>query len=166
VAKGSKLLRSSVVFTYYQRKLKCFAQEQDSEHFLRLVSETINAIERKLSDNYMEGLLVSEQWVKWEPVQDMSSSYYIDSVSDSIKGFVVTLSDAEDETKKLRVTFEHSVHAYRSTDESLRQKTIFDLNSHYDERFCSECRSQHIFGFGKLKEKPFLNKQTVVVVTI
>ncbi|WP_413366233.1 hypothetical protein [Lysinibacillus sp. 3P01SB] len=31
---------------------KGFAQEQDREHFLRLVSETANSIENKLSDNY------------------------------------------------------------------------------------------------------------------
>jgi len=33
-------------------EFKGFAQEQDREHFLRLVSETANSIESKLSDNY------------------------------------------------------------------------------------------------------------------
>lgn len=33
-------------------EFKGFAQEQDREHFLRLVSETVNSIESKLNDNY------------------------------------------------------------------------------------------------------------------
>ncbi|MGE7597385.1 hypothetical protein [Lysinibacillus fusiformis] len=38
--------------TYESFKFKGFAQKQDREHFLRLVSETANYIESKLSDNY------------------------------------------------------------------------------------------------------------------
>ncbi|MGE7753336.1 hypothetical protein [Lysinibacillus fusiformis] len=33
-------------------EFKGFAQEQNRKHFLRLVSETTNSIESKLSDNY------------------------------------------------------------------------------------------------------------------
>lgn len=33
-------------------EFKGFAQEQDREHFLRLVSETVNSIESKLCNNY------------------------------------------------------------------------------------------------------------------
>lgn len=33
-------------------EFKGFPQEQDREHFLRLVSETVNSIESKLSDSY------------------------------------------------------------------------------------------------------------------
>lgn len=43
-------------------EFKGFAQEQDREHFLRLVSETVNSIESKLSDNYK----VENKIILWE----------------------------------------------------------------------------------------------------
>ena len=65
----------------------------------------------------------------------MSSKYYIESISDSINGFRIVLSDANDESKRVEVLFEESVHAYRSTDESFRQSTINNLDGRYGTEF-------------------------------
>jgi hypothetical protein len=82
---------------------------------------------------------VEENWERWEPISDLSSKYYIESISDSIKGFSVLLSDANDENKKVEVLFEDSVHAYRSTDESFRQITINSIDERYGTKFYAEC---------------------------
>jgi hypothetical protein len=73
---------------------------------------------------------VQENWEHWEPVFGLSSKYYVESLSDSIEGFRILLSDAYDENKKVEVIFEDSVHAYRSTDESFRRVCqVFCVNS-------------------------------------
>ncbi len=79
-----------------------------------------------------------EQWFKWKPVKNLSSKYYIESITDGIEGFIIVLSDASDEKKKVKVVFEDSVHAYRSTDESFRQNTIDALDEIYGTLFYSE----------------------------
>ncbi len=81
---------------------------------------------------------MSEQWVKWKPVNDLSPKYYIESMADGFDGFIIVLSDASDEKKKVKVIFEDSVHAYRSTDESFRQNTINVLNEIYGLQFYSK----------------------------
>lgn len=78
------------------------------------------------------------QWIKWEPIECLSSKYYIHSISDGLEGFIIVLSDANDENKKVKVIFEDSVHTYRSTDESFRQSTINDLDEIYGTQFYSD----------------------------
>lgn len=78
---------------------------------------------------------MEEDWQKWEVGSDLSAKYYIESISDSINGFRILLSDANDESKKVEVLFEDSVHAYRSTDESFRQSTINNLDERYGTEF-------------------------------
>jgi len=78
---------------------------------------------------------MTEEWVKWKPLPDLSNSYYIDEILDRIKNFNFLLTDYNDERKKLRVIFEHSVDAYRSTDESYRQKTLYDLGNKHGTEF-------------------------------
>ena len=68
----------------------------------------------------------------------MSSKYYVESLSDSIKGFRILLSDVNDEKKKVEVTFKDSVHAYRSTDESFRQSSINIIDEKYGTEFYAE----------------------------
>lgn len=80
---------------------------------------------------------MSEQWERWEPIRSLSSKYYIESISDSIKCFKITLCESDDERKKVEVVFEDSVHAYRSTDESFNLKTINTLDEQYGTKFYS-----------------------------
>lgn len=81
---------------------------------------------------------MQENWERWEPISGLSSKYYVESLSDSIEGFRILLSDAYDEYKKVEVLFEDSVHAYRSTDESFRQSVINKIDERYGTEFYSE----------------------------
>ncbi|QQE74225.1 hypothetical protein KDJ56_20675 [Brevibacillus composti] len=81
---------------------------------------------------------MQENWERWEPVFGLSSKYYVESLSDSIEGFRILLSDANDEKKKVEVIFEDSVHAYRSTDESFRQSAINMIDELYGTEFYAE----------------------------
>ena len=78
---------------------------------------------------------MEENWQRWELGSQLSLKYYIDSISDRVDGFRILLSDANDESKKVEVLFEDSVHAYRSTDESYRQSTINNLDERYGTEF-------------------------------
>src|SRR3989304_7328130 len=82
---------------------------------------------------------MQEEWTRWEPIEGLGKSYEIDSVSnDNKNGFVVLLSEYNDEKKRLRVAFENSVCSYRSTDETLRCKKIEQLNDKYGTYFYSK----------------------------
>ncbi|KHF30062.1 hypothetical protein [Anoxybacillus sp. EFIL] len=81
---------------------------------------------------------MQEKWERWEPIGDLSLKYYVESLSDSIEGFKILLSDAYDENKKVEVIFEDSVHAYRSTDESFRQSVINKIDEQYGTQFYAE----------------------------
>ncbi|MEV2911262.1 hypothetical protein ABNF65_22305 [Paenibacillus larvae] len=81
---------------------------------------------------------MEEKWGRWEPKVGLSSKYYVESLSDSIKGFRILLSDVNDEKKKIEVTFKESVHAYRSTDESFRQSSINIIDEKYGTEFYAE----------------------------
>jgi hypothetical protein len=78
---------------------------------------------------------LEEVWKRWEVENDLISKYYIESVTDNIEGLRIVLSDATDESKKVEILFEDSVHVYRSTDESFRQSTINKLDEHYGAEF-------------------------------
>ncbi len=82
---------------------------------------------------------MEENWQRWELGSELSSKYYIETISDSINGFRILLSDANNESKKVEVLFEDSVHAYRSTEESFRQYTINNLDERYGTEFYRDC---------------------------
>ncbi|WP_283610438.1 hypothetical protein [Faecalispora anaeroviscerum] len=79
-----------------------------------------------------------EHWEKWESREKINNKYYVDSICDSKEGFIITLSDSENESEKVQVVFPESVHAYRSTNESYRQKIITDLDCKYGSEFYSK----------------------------
>jgi hypothetical protein len=68
----------------------------------------------------------------------LKSKYYIDSISDKIEGFEILLTDYDDKTKKILITFKNSIDAYRSTDESFRLKSMDTLNEIYGSKFYQE----------------------------
>lgn len=74
---------------------------------------------------------MTEQWTKWEPIRGLANKYYIDSISNDENGFIIQLSDANNEEKKIRVIFEDSVYASRDTDESFRRNTVGILHEQY-----------------------------------
>ena len=78
---------------------------------------------------------MTEQWVKWEPIKGLAPKYYINSVSDSIKGFEIILSESKNEKKGLRIFWQYSPDAYRSTNESYTNEIIVDLYNRYGRDF-------------------------------
>lgn len=81
---------------------------------------------------------MDEIWQRWEPTTELSKKYYIDSIIDNIQGLSIILSDAEIEDSKIEIVFDNSVHAYRSTDESYRQKILNYIDEKYGTEFYSE----------------------------
>lgn len=78
---------------------------------------------------------MSEQWVRWEPIQNLAQRYSIESISDTLDGFKIVLFEENAEQNKLQIFFDNSVDAYRSTYESFRQKIINDLHEKYGQSF-------------------------------
>ena len=76
-----------------------------------------------------------EKWIKWEPVEGLYSTYYVDILVDSKKEFKIILSEEKNPQKKIQIIFENSVYAYRNTYESFRQNTIHILKKQYGESF-------------------------------
>lgn len=81
---------------------------------------------------------MDELWERWQPKTEISQKYYVDSILDNIKGLKIILSDSENEDSKIEIIFDDSVHAYRSTDESYRQKAINYIDEKYGTKFYSE----------------------------
>jgi hypothetical protein len=77
-------------------------------------------------------------WERWEPVSEVSQKYYVDTIIDNIEGLKIVLSDSINEESKIVIFFNNSVHAYRSTDESYRQKMLNDIDKKYGTKFYSE----------------------------
>ncbi len=77
----------------------------------------------------------NEQWIRWEPIKDLSEKYYVDAISDTKKGFRITLLDAHNEKKKVKIFFKKSVDFYQSTEETLTIKRLDELFCKYGEKF-------------------------------
>lgn len=75
-----------------------------------------------------------EYLIKWTPIEGLASGYYIDSISESIDGFKIILSESKDINKKVSVRFEQGIDSYRCTNESFRLKAIYELNEKYHEQ--------------------------------
>lgn len=76
-------------------------------------------------------MTLTEKWVKWEPIEGLAEKYCIKSISDDVNGFTILLFDFKNKNNKLKVFFENSIDAHRSTDESFRLKIIHELGQKY-----------------------------------
>ncbi|WP_027092746.1 hypothetical protein [Cohnella thermotolerans] len=81
---------------------------------------------------------MTEKWIRWIPNNEISLKYYIESITDNIEGLRIRLSNANNESDRIEVVFENSVHAYRSTDESYMQNVINKLDEQYGSKFYQE----------------------------
>lgn len=81
---------------------------------------------------------MTEIWERWEPTTEISQKYYVDTIIDNIKGLRIILSDSENEDSKIEISFDNSVHAYRSTDEGYRQEMLNYIDEKYGTKFYSE----------------------------
>jgi hypothetical protein len=66
--------------------------------------------------------IMTEQWVKWEPIAGLAEHYNIDEVLNTVDGLSIVLSKTDGNNDvKIRVTFD-TIEAYRSTYETFRIK--------------------------------------------
>jgi len=79
-----------------------------------------------------------EKWIKWEPITNLSDTYYIDSIIDDCDGLKIVLSESKNEHNKLSIIFESSVDFYAKTDETFVGSIINELNQLYGTKFYSE----------------------------
>lgn len=79
---------------------------------------------------------MTEQWTRWEPLQDLGKKYDLDYIIDSYKGGLKFVFSAHQETeKKVEVHFEEGVDAYRIADEEFQHDILVKLREAYNKEF-------------------------------
>jgi hypothetical protein len=86
---------------------------------------------------------MKEQWLRWQPLEQLYANYCLDTMVDSDMGLTIELSPYtpyEEATKRhrIRIFFEGVVFGYRITDKEKRSKTICYLTDHYGADFYKE----------------------------
>jgi len=76
-----------------------------------------------------------ERWSRWLPLNNLAKNYYLDSISDDIQELKFVLSEANNEKRKLHITFDNSVYSYRTNYETFRLKLIYNLDKLYGSEF-------------------------------
>ncbi len=90
-----------------------------------------------------------EEWIRWEPIKDLSGKYYIDSLAISERGLIIQLSD-HDKVKKIEILFDSAIDGYRYTNESFCFKIFGDLSQKYGTEFYKD------FSFFKITNSEYL----------
>jgi hypothetical protein len=79
---------------------------------------------------------MQEKWTRWEPTGNLSTKYYVQSISDTFSaGFKIKLIDYHHPEKKVLIAWPGSVYAYRQTYESFTLLTLNDLIEQYGKNF-------------------------------
>ncbi len=102
---------------------------------------------------------MNEQWRIWEPSQNLSQQYYIESVCDYIIDFRIVLIE-ENKKSKLLMTFKDTVGSYRSIDESYIVNVIENLTKQYGTKFYSR------WTFFEIKNSDYLKDLSMKSSTI
>jgi len=76
-----------------------------------------------------------EQWVQWRPVGQLAPQYYMTALIDDVTGFYIRLGESNNNPRGLFITFEHSIGAYRITDEGDRAAKLLYLHDTYGHDF-------------------------------
>lgn len=80
-------------------------------------------------------MVISNNWIKWEPIQGLSKKYFLGEFLDSTKEFKLQLIDAADLAGKALLVSQFSWYSYRYTDLRLRQKTLHWLRELHGNEF-------------------------------
>lgn len=83
-------------------------------------------------DIQIEGKIIMEKWIKWEPLEEIKGKFYIDAICDDINGLRFALSN---EKAKIEVIFNGFVASYRSIEEGYKQKAIYEMQGDYDSSY-------------------------------
>jgi len=75
-----------------------------------------------------------EEWIRWEPVNDLSGKYYLDSWSWPEEGLLIGLSN-EKKAKKIQILFAGTIGSFRYINESFCFKICGNLSEKYGDEF-------------------------------
>ena len=78
---------------------------------------------------------MTEEWIRWEPIEGLGQKYYIDAIIENKDGFTIILAEFEETHKKLRVSFGYFSDAYRNTYETFRADLTHNLHKKYGKDF-------------------------------
>lgn len=73
-----------------------------------------------------------EEWIRWEPIQNLAGKYYLDDLIHSADGLILKLSD---DNQKIEIFFDGCVEAYRYTNESYYTAVFLKLSAEYGANF-------------------------------
>jgi|SRR5579862_507719 len=77
-----------------------------------------------------------EQWTQWRPIEQLAPGYYMTALIDDVTGFYIRLGESNtNDPRGLFITFEHSIGAYRITDEGDRGMKLLYLSNTYGRDF-------------------------------
>jgi len=80
---------------------------------------------------------MEEEWVHWNPIEDLEVNFSLESILDTIDGFEVLLTPLHGEKRRLKIRFEASVASFKTTYRPFRNQLILELREKYGESFCS-----------------------------
>lgn len=103
---------------------------------------------------------MTEEWTRWEPVTNLASRYYIDSICNDSDGFTIVLSEDRVVTNKVCIRFKDWVNSYRQTDETFRANLIHKLHEKYGVKFYSQ------WSFFKVRNSSYISWLSVESSTI
>jgi hypothetical protein len=83
---------------------------------------------------------MAEKWVRWTPLSELVERYYIKSISRRHTILEIIFYEANNEKKGIRILFQNSLVAYRTTNETYRIGTFHELSECYDTAFYSTWR--------------------------
>jgi hypothetical protein len=78
---------------------------------------------------------MTEQWTKWKPMQGLTSKYCKESISGSVDGFRIVLSDVHNKQKKAVITIECIPHSYKVTNVCYKTQLFLNLENQYGKDF-------------------------------
>lgn len=98
---------------------------------------------------------MNEQWMRWEPIQDLAVNYTLEHVPNGMRGLEIVLADETDVDKQVRVLFPYIMISYTvsaTTDTSIDMQgtakdhtpfctswSFFEVaNSHYIDRLMEQ----------------------------
>ena len=73
-----------------------------------------------------------EEWIRWEPIKNLSGKYYLDNLIHSADEFIVKLSD---DKQKVELYSKLFIDAYRYTNKNYQLKVSKKLSEKYGNNF-------------------------------
>lgn len=78
---------------------------------------------------------MNEQWIRWEPLADLSPKYNVNEINFNKKYLYIVLMEDELDNKIVEISFKKQIIAYTRTDESFILSLLCDLKKVYGGDF-------------------------------